>query len=378
MRSGFLAATLLVVFAIGCGKPIEPSDTVSKYRIAYDPYSEVDWDSDPRCLTQFHDHVVSASRFERFLLPYNSAGYHAVSPMHYSGDPSHPDAWRQRYWPVSESIEGVASDSELLQRFENLRLLIPGGEEVGFHHVLSPFLDKYIEKGGGRLLTKEYPWQYESTQDCIDRIREGGGIAVLAHPWEPIETYDRLTGFQAIEVFSGYAHHKHAVGERGDDNARFLELWDHLLSTQSTRIWGIGVNDWFGPGRSDILEEHPTHVDAGKTILFIKEWTLESLRDAFERGAMAAVKDTGAVKGEFPEIDRIASTLEGITVETDSEVRWISKGRVLATDSTLSLSGLPEGLRYIRGEIHNATGTVFLQPFTLEPAPRASETNPSH
>ncbi|MCA9423730.1 MAG: hypothetical protein KC994_01585 [Candidatus Omnitrophica bacterium] len=309
---------------------------------------------------------MSASRYERFLGDYDRAGYNAVSPLHYSGDPSHPQAWRKRYWPVSQYVPSATSDSVLLERFQNLQILIPGAEEVGFDHILSPFLTEYIEKWEGGNQQHKYPFHYESTQACIERIHEMGGLAVIAHPWEGLKHYDSYSGFQAIEVYSGYSNHKFNTGEQKDTNAEFLRVWDHLLSTKSTKIWGIGVNDWFGPGREDLRAEYPGDIDSGKTVLLIKEWTLESLRDSFEKGAMFAVKDLGIEKGDYPHIDSIQMGEHEIRIESDAEVEWIAGQTIRATGEVFSLENLPASMKYIRAQVRNATGEVFVQPFTLE------------
>jgi len=364
-REGIIGFSLLAIGLgiIGCsGSGNEPGALMS-YRVSYNPYEGVDWDEGIRCLTQFHDHVVSATRYERFLNPYEEAGYNAVAPLHYSGDPSHSKAWRKRYWPVSDYVDSASSDSELLQRYCHLKLLIPGAEEIGFHHLLSPFISDYIEKWDGA--GPKYPFHYESVQACIDRIREQGGLAVIAHPWEPLKHYDTYSDFQAIEIYSGYSHHKFSIGEREDDNSRFLKVWDHLLRTKSTRIWGIGVNDWFGPGREDLREKYPAHLDTGKTVVLIEDWTLDSLRKSFEKGALFAVKDLGIIKGEVPIIDRIEVNEDRVRIVADSEILWIADQTTLATGEVLSLSTLPSDLEYVRAQVRNATGEVFVQPFSL-------------
>ncbi len=338
------------------------------YRVSYNPYEGVDWGGGLSCLTQFHDHVTGPRLFEQFLGQYDAAGYQAVSVLHYSGVPSHPDSWRKRYWPVSSFIASVSNDAELLSRFKNLRILVPGAEEVGYHHILSPFMTDYIEKWEGNDISQKQPFHYESSQTCIDRIRERGGLAILAHPWNRLEHYDSYSSFQAIEVYSGYANHKAAIGELEDTNSQLLRVWDHLLVTKSTRIWGIGSNDWFGPGREDLREVFPTHIDTGKTVILIEDWTLESLRKSFEKGALFAVKDSGMVKGDFPTINKIQVDENHIQIDTSSEVTWCANQISYATGVALSLSDLPSGLKYIRAQVKNATGEVFIQPFTLEPA----------
>lgn len=337
------------------------------FRVSYNPYKGVDWKNDFRCLTQFHDHAVSPGLFEQFLNHYDAAGYQAVSVLHYSGVPSRPDTWQKRYWPVSAYASTAANDTELLARYRNLRILIPAAEEVGYHHILSPFMTEYIEKWEGTDPSQRQPYHYDSSQTCIDRIRERGGLAILAHPWNRLEHYDPYSGFQAIEVYSGYANHKAAAGELVDNNPQFLKVWDHLLATKSTRIWGTGANDWFGPGREDLREEFATHLDTGKTLVLIREWTLESLRESFQKGALFAVKDLGLVKGEFPVIGEIRVDENQIQIETNGEVIWIAGQTTYASGNTFSLLHRPSDLKYIRAQISNAAGEVFVQPFTLEP-----------
>ncbi len=337
------------------------------YRVIYNPYEGIDWDSAIRCLTQFHDHAIGPKLFERFLWQYDAAGYQAVSVLHYSGVPSRSDTWQKRYWPVSAFVASASNDAELLSRYKHLRILIPGAEEVGDHHILSPFMTDYIEKWEGNDISLMQPFHYDSSQACIDRILERGGLAIIAHPTNRLKHYDSYSGFQAIEVYSGYSNHKFAVAETDDTNSHFLKVWDHLLATKSTRIWGTGCNDWFGPGREDLRKEFPTHIDTGKTIVLIDDWTLESLRKSFEKGALFAVKDLGAVKGGFPMIKGIHMDEKCIYVDTESEVTWITNQTTIGNGTAFSLSDLPPGLKYIRAQVSNATGEVFIQPFTLEP-----------
>ena len=75
------------------GKCPSPVPTVA---IAYDPYASVDWDSDVRCKTQFHDHI---DVFESRLQAYDDAGYCAVSFMTYSGIPGMLTSWKELHWP---------------------------------------------------------------------------------------------------------------------------------------------------------------------------------------------------------------------------------------------------------------------------------------
>ncbi|MCA9417570.1 MAG: hypothetical protein KC917_14935, partial [Candidatus Omnitrophica bacterium] len=55
-----------------------------------------------------------------------------------------------------------------------------------------------------------------------------------------------------------------------------------------------------------------------------------------------------------------------IRIESDAEVEWLAGQTIQATGEVFTLKGLPSGMKTIRAQVRNATGEVFVQPFTLE------------
>ncbi len=364
---------IVVLAAAACGAypstpgPAAPGGgppAVVRYEVSYDPYHGLSWPSAIRCKTQLHDHVQTE---EARLRAYDRAGYCAVSAMHYSGVPWLELAWSERHWPVTRFLEGYGSDEELLASFDHLRLLLPGAEEAGFDHVLSPFLLEYVEALAPDAHRRPRPWQYRDTQQCIDRVTERGGLAFVAHPWYEPERYLALEGFTGVEIYSAYAAYRHRYEDWAEDrNPRMVETWDRMLGERSSRIWAIAVNDHRGPFQEE-RHEKPEVYDSGKIVVLLEDVSLPALRDALERGAFYAVADLCAEKDRFPEVRSVTVTEDEIRVATTGEVTWIAGGSPVARGPSFALDGLPPGLGYVRAEVSNECSKVYLQPFSLSP-----------
>ncbi|OWY70231.1 hypothetical protein B7486_15640 [cyanobacterium TDX16] len=345
--------------------------------VTYNPYGEVNWTLDRRSLTQLHDHIgtnISQARM------YDGAGYNALSVMHYSGVPGHPTAWTSVNWPLSSYVIGYPTDEAFLATCQNLRTLIPNTEQLGgSDHITAPFLLTYICKWSPAYFPQREWWHYVTNQECINLICNNGGMAFIAHPINMPSTtfYNNLTSFAGIEVYSSYfAYNFSSGGSTWDGNARMIVVWDSLLQNRSTLIWGIGVNDWFGP-EWDNAGLYPEVKDSGKTLLMIRDWSLEELRHALTRGAFFAVKDIGIVKRQYPVINSISVQSQSvITISTPGSVRWISNGVVVSESSVLNLNTLPLTAVYVRAEVSNEFGTLYTQPFTLGQGTAGDPTNP--
>jgi hypothetical protein len=223
-------------------------------------------------------------------------------------------------------------------------------------------MEGYLE----RWYPDEYPekldWHYESAQELIDLIWQNNGVPILAHPLR-----DRgLTGYHAIEVFSGYAH-----GIQPTWKPLMSDFWDDQL-IDNPRLYGVAVNDWCGPFE-EFSRSSCTEWDTGKTILLADGFTLESAKEALLRGSMFAVADLGE-KDNYPTISRIDQRSWGISILTDGDVSWIHNGERLMPGNvrgnkrqqrqwhrfyTNGLDG------YVRAEITNGEDTVFTQPWEL-------------
>ena len=330
------------------------------YEVRRNPYASVSWGAAPFWKVQLHDHPgVKPDQYAA----YDSAGYDAVVLMDYSGVPSLPYAWRQRRWPPADWLP-----APLLSGFRNLKMLIPAGEEVGFHHLASPFMVQYIEKWDPLGASRE-PWQYGSSQEGIDLIRAQGGMAIMSHPWSDGNGYDFLRRYDGIEIYSAFAAYKSEdqpdpFFQETDRNALMRARWDRALA-RSPRVVGIAVNDHFGPGSGE-ANLSPRNRDSGKMLVFVSSSTLESLQRALVDGQSFAVEDRGSTKGQHPTVDSVWVDAAGIHVATDGAVTWISHGMVISTGLDLPLTWLRGGSRYVRFESRNGDGSaVYSQAFEL-------------
>ena len=328
------------------------------YRVYADPYREVQWQTVLRLRTQLHDH----SGIDTVRIKANDrAGYHVLGLQQYSGVPSLPYTVRQRLWPPERVLPPSFRD-----RLTNIQRLIPNAEEVGRDHLTSPLMEAYIEKWESSGGQPEPGRHYSSTQEAISLIRAHGGIAFLAHPWQPPSVYQGLNGYTGMEIYNAYGAVKRregVVAGNPDLNGALMELWDGFLS-RGLRVYGIAVNDHYGPD-SGLKLDDPLR-DSGKTIVYAADTTLEAFRTALAGGAFVAVQDMGIPKNQYPDIRAIRAVDSQISIETDGNVTWISQGTVIASGPVLEVASLRT--RYVRAEIRGDDGSVvYTQPFSLSP-----------
>jgi hypothetical protein len=343
----------------------------AQMKVAYNPYETVNWYRTLRCLAQHHDHI---GVWDKIIRAYDEAGYRAVSTMDYSGVASLDYSWHDRKWPVYPYL-GYGSDAAFFQTCAHLKLFIPNAEEfgVGYVHFTSPFLTSYIAKWEPAYYP-EYAgpqqWHYTSAQECIDAIARYGGLPCLAHPWDDPAEYLGLQNLRATEIYSAYCTYQEKYGspDEKDLNARLLRSWDALLSNTSTRIWGIAVNDHYGPGNEACRASDPWIWDSGKIEVLVREYSLEAYRAAFDHGAFFAIRDNRIIKGHHPFVNNICVNSWAIVVNSDGLVVWFGNGgRLVGLGDRLELSCLPAGLTYVRAEVWKLGTVLYLQPFSLAP-----------
>lgn len=341
------------------------SPAAAQVYVSYNPYADVDWESDNECLTQLHDHLYTEESNYR---AYDDAGYQAVSVMHYSGVMAtyQKSAWHERHWPLSQYLEHCPSDEAFLSTCRNLRILIPNGEEVGFDHVISPFMTDYIAKWEPAYYPQREPWHYASTNECLSLIKSFDGLAFIAHPWglPTPNYYYQFESYTGIEIYSAHAAYSEVYGGGPDLNARLQGVWDALLTHKSSQTWGVAVNDWYGPNWTQAAA-YPDISDSGKILVFVKSWSLAALQDSIARGAFFAIRDIGVPKRRYPTVSDISIEDGVISITTNGEVRWISNRVPVAVGPELNINTLLAQARYVRAEISNASGTVYVQPFSL-------------
>ena len=348
------------------------ADFNTQFKVSYNPYQSVDWTSWKRCLSQHHDHVKTS---EKRIRDYDAAGYQAVALLDYAGVKSKTYTHRERIWPFTKFFPQYQSDAAFMATAQNLKFFIPSMEEVGVHHMTSPFMTKYVELFEKSIDHVEQSWQYRNEQELIDEIDRNNGFPIIAHPTRKYRFYERLNHFNAIEIYNAFYNFNHRNGKISKDmNAHFVTVWDNLLAYKSNRIFGFAVNDWYGPFNKDVRESDPDIYDSGKTLVLLPEYTLDSYRKSVEMGAFFALKDLGVKKGGLPKVERIEVDGEGIHIESDGgKIRWIFCGDVIAEGADFPLTALPHNFNYIRAEIQNENGTVYVQPFSLTPIPAGNE-----
>lgn len=334
-------------------------------RIYRNPYAGVRWASDVRLKVQLHDHDgVTPFR----LRAYDQAGYDVLSLMDYSGVRSLPYALDSLLWPPSHVLSAA-----FLAGLVHIKFFIPNGEQVGYAHVTSPFLQTYLERWQDSLTQTpvRQPWHYASSQEAIDAITRFGGMAILAHPWFGPEVEGRLSGFDGMELYSAFARYRAEEGvdtffTRVDRNGIMLDAWDRRLA-KDQRIIGVAVNDHFGPGNPSVLLSPRTR-DSGKVLVLSAAATPEALRSAMEAGAVLAVKDLGVPKDQYSVIDSIRVVDGAAAVFTTGSVSWLTGGRVIAEGPILPFVQIPAGSTYVRAEIGDPSGSVvYTQAFAVRP-----------
>jgi hypothetical protein len=240
-------------------------------------------------------------------------------------------------------------------------------EEIGCHHITSPFLTTYIELWEPAYCGTKKPWHYENTQQCIDLINQYGGLALIAHPTENVNYYLNLRNYKGIEIFNAHYYRSWLLGQSSINfNEHFQAVWDQLLINKDTKIWGFAVNDWWGPWNNS----NEAFIDSGKILMMLPAYSLADYRNSLEKGCFFAICDRGTPKqnkNRYPVIAEITVTDHSINITTDGQVTWIANGRIIAQGAFLNLLEYPPDTdyKYVRAEISNSYGTVFTQPWTL-------------
>jgi len=336
------------------------------YAIAYDPYKDVDWYSWHWALAQHHDHMGRLSLDK--IMAYDQAGYNVIAPLDYAGKRSGGTAFCDyRLWPVHEYLWGFNSDQEMIATLNNIRLFIPSMEEIGRHHMTSPFLTTYIELWEPDYYAVRGSWHYETSQQCIDLINRYGGMAIIAHPTENMNFYMELENYKGIEIVNAHYYRLWILGQSQlNYNEHFQAVWDDLLTYKDTKIWGFAVNDWWGPWRNS----DESYIDSGKILVMLPAYSMAEYRNSLEKGCFFAIHDRGQPrqnKGRYPTVAAIMASDHSITIYADGVVSWIANGEKIAEGNFIDLMEfLPaKDYQYVRAEISNAYGTVFTQPWTL-------------
>ncbi len=193
-----------------------------------------------------------------------------------------------------DAVGGMCHDKIVYPEPVEDIIVIPGAEVSCGGHLLGIGI-KAIPN------SQENGKRIESISDMIRRIKEIGGVTVLAHPFKSAYTWEEMcafceAGLDGIEVVNSNVRGKIA------DTGRADQLWHNLLR-EGCRLIAVGSDDAHGP-----------HEDAGKsgwggvphlgfTGLLAECRTAESVLDALRRGRTYA--------SEGPEIHSIDVSEEG-------------------------------------------------------------------
>ncbi len=355
---------VLLAGLLACDLPVGSSSSGPSLQVIENPYEGIEWDSVAYVKMQVHDHVgVDTLR----IRAYDHAGYGVVTLLDYSGVRSLNYTWRERRWPADRWLP-----DNFVRSLKSVKMLIPGAEEVGYRHVVSPLLTRYIQKSEGLELREGN--EYGTAQECIDLIEQGGGWSVVAHPWGAVDGVAELSRFSAMEIYSAFAPWK-AGADGGvfaatDQNAIMLTNWD-LVLRRNPRVRGIAVNDHMGPG-SRVPGLTPDIRDSGKLLLLGMPTSLNDLDRMLRGGMFFAARDTGLVKDQFPIIRGIVIRGDSIEVRTSGKVTWVVDANGSIAAPVLQLASLKRDAKYARAEIVQGAVTLYSQAIVLARKPPQS------
>jgi hypothetical protein len=165
-------------------------------------------------------------------------------------------------------------------------LVIPGAEISGPGHVLAYGLDQPLsepDRGGDPI---------ERTAATIRKIKEKGGVAVLAHPFKSGYTWDQLNllcdaGLDGMEILNSN------VRGKGADAGRADQIW-HMLLREGRSLVVLGNDDAHGP--------HEDLADSGLGLVSHAGWTGVLAREFSVAGVIDAIRERRTYASEGPQI----------------------------------------------------------------------------
>ncbi len=243
---------------------------------------------------------------------------------------------------------------------EETRLIpIPGNELSKSAHVLSYFSLYEDNPGRGPSVSNGFDGN-------IRQVGMTGGIAIIAHPArggsvarpdflvKALRHHDCIVGMEVLNVGQYQRNHSE-------------DLWDEVLSQTmpGRNLWGTASEDAHHDGSAR---------GAAYTCLLLSPEMRnpKGAKEAMRRGWMyfstwAFADDKLGIAGPAPQIDSISLSDGTIAIEAKGadEIQWISKGKTVATGSSLSLRGRHEIRRYVRARLIARGGQTMTQPFGI-------------
>jgi hypothetical protein len=216
-------------------------------------------------------------------------------------------------------------------------IMMPGNEiSASGPHILHVAPDRFVEP----LMPR---------QEVINRIDEGAGLAVIAHPnWmgefdgTKITQIQEWVGYHGLEIYNGLIN-------RLQGSPYCTNKWDLMLS-QGRRLWGFANDD----------SHNDDDIGNGWNVVCVRERSVSAIREALKAGRFYASSGV--------EISRIAVRGSRVTIETENARRIVGVsafGRrvALVDDSAIALD-MQEQWQYVRFECWgDGEQFAWTQPF---------------
>ncbi len=175
----------------------------------------------------------------------------------------------------------------------NIGALFDGGGLDKYYHSHKEECEREIravaQNAEGRLPEGVLPMDYAYRKWIADMIHSKGGIAVLAHPfweWEAHNTRDDVFRYLSKEGIYDAAEILHGQ-EKGCQDANMQVAFWNDMRAEGINISPLGVDD---AHRRYFNWDYECSFNEVYTVAFVKEKTLQGLKEAFAGGYSAAVE----------------------------------------------------------------------------------------
>ena len=216
-------------------------------------------------------------------------------------------------------------------------IMMPGNEiSASGPHILHVAPDRFVEP----LMPR---------QEVINRIAEGDGLAVIAHPnWmgefdgTKITQIQEWVGYHGLEIYNGLIN-------RLQGSPYCTNKWDLMLS-QGRRLWGFANDD----------SHNDDDIGNGWNVVCARERSVSAIREALKAGRFYASSGV--------EISRIAVRGSRLTIETENARRIVGVSafgrRVAIVDDSAIVLDMQEQWQYVRFECWgDGEQFAWTQPF---------------
>jgi len=216
-------------------------------------------------------------------------------------------------------------------------IMMPGNEiSASGPHILHVAPDRFVEP----LMPR---------QEVINRIDEGAGLAVIAHPnWmgefdgTKITQIQEWVGYHGLEIYNGLIN-------RLQGSPYCTNKWDLMLS-QGRRLWGFANDD----------SHNDDDIGNGWNVVCARERSVSGIREALKAGRFYASSGV--------EISRIAVRGSRLTIETENARRIVGVSafgrRVAIVDDSAIVLDMQEQWQYVRFECWgDGEQFAWTQPF---------------